>query len=365
MFFKARLLQLLVFCTPLFLQAQSLSWDAVYQKSKRSIPFIYSSGGLCAGALIQSGLILTAKHCVAKQRDIWISWIDNPRAWEKAQLLYMHPDLDFALLALEQTPLDRESLRLRESGPLSEGSEAATIGHPTRGTLSSNPPFALDLTHVFSAGHISKFTGDELVVDLSISPGNSGGPVFDKDGRIIGVVSRKLIQQFVGHIGYAVSHEPVLKALDKLQNSQLQRPHWAEIPSNLAFQVLLNWDAYQKTLTGPATKYRTSFNFEWTFVDRVVLKYNNNFGLNKLAFESYGLGYKFQRDLNRNKVPVWITPSFEGMEYKPKNIPTTRTHYARSLLVDFGIQGLPLAFRVGRVSAQENSFWLFALKIGN
>lgn len=363
---KHSLLVLFLFGLHPRLHAEGTDWQTVYEKASPSIPFINSSGGLCSGALVSEKLILTAKHCVENLRDVWVAWPEAPKKREKATILYLDANLDFALVEL-LTPADpkRIPLELSESLNIKEGSPAATIGHPTTGSLFGNPPFDLERTHLFSSGHISKFTGNEIIIDFSISPGNSGGPVLNKEGQVIGVVSRKLIQQFVGNIGYAVSHLPVRLALAALKiKGELPEPTLSDIPPQFSFGLLTAWDGFQTEIHSRKSSFRTSFQAELLMADRVSIFYSNNFGLNKIKFSSYGLGYKFHREFS-NTVPYQISPFVEAMEYSPKELNGSPEYHSLGTGVIAGVSGMGMNIKLSRVFAYKKSYWAFALVFGN
>ncbi|MFN9067480.1 MAG: serine protease, partial [Bdellovibrionales bacterium] len=174
-------------------------WVKVYESQRSSIPVIISGGSVCSGALIQSDVILTAAHCVDNMRLITVFFIN--KNWEKfeAERIQMDSSSDLALLRIgsaAQRPLIKILPRIQF---IFEGQSIATIGHPVvpsqfniRSLLNS------DYVHVISSGVVSKVSTKGFVSDMSVSPGNSGGPVFNSDGHLIGVVSKKRVDRFSG-----------------------------------------------------------------------------------------------------------------------------------------------------------------------
>src|SRR5882724_5239802 len=85
-------------------------------------------------------------------------------------------------------PIDRP-LRFRSSDPLKPGEEIIVIGFPLKGLLSSAP--------TVTTGIVSSLAGirddrTEMQISAPVQPGNSGGPVLDRAGNVVGVVESKL-----------------------------------------------------------------------------------------------------------------------------------------------------------------------------
>jgi S1-C subfamily serine protease len=80
-------------------------------------------------------------------------------------------------------------LRFRSGHPLRLGEEIVVIGYPLRGLLSSPP--------TVTTGIVSSLAGlrdDRTAMQISapVQPGNSGGPVLDRSGNVVGIVDSKL-----------------------------------------------------------------------------------------------------------------------------------------------------------------------------
>ena len=107
--------------------------------------------------------------------------------------------LDLARLELEQAPNGAVPLRLSESRPPERGERVMVMGHPqgfrfvsTEGIVSAvSRPHELPAAFRDSLGFQSG--GDEVLIQTSaaVSPGNSGGPMIDAGGRVIGIVQWK------------------------------------------------------------------------------------------------------------------------------------------------------------------------------
>jgi|LakMenE01Jun11ns_1017448.scaffolds.fasta_scaffold9491424_2 serine protease Do len=92
----------------------------------------------------------------------------------------------------------------------SVGAEVIVIGNP--GEVAG-----IKLTNSVSKGIISGFRSNEeqemIQTDASVNPGNSGGPMIDKTGHVIGIVNAKIINYGIEGIGFAI---PLFEAIPSL-----------------------------------------------------------------------------------------------------------------------------------------------------
>ena len=119
--------------------------------------------------------------------------------------------LDLALLKLNgyRTPV----LSPAENSYGTQGETVYAIGNP------------IDLRNSVSRGIISGFEGGFLKTDAKIYPGNSGGPLVNLAGEVIGITSAKIAQVGVEGMGYAISIDtacPIIKEL--VNNGYVIRP---------------------------------------------------------------------------------------------------------------------------------------------
>ncbi|HLE05212.1 MAG TPA: trypsin-like peptidase domain-containing protein [Anaerolineales bacterium] len=164
------------------------------------------SYGLGTGVVIsQMGDILTSLHVVAGASDIQLSFADGTQS--QAQIVAEQPQNDIAVLRALQPPALVIPAILGNPNAAHVGDEAFAVGNPF-GLYSS-----------MSAGVISGFdrtfeleSGDQTLhgliqFDAAVNPGNSGGPLLNRNGQVIGIVTGILnpVEQevFIG-IGFAV-----------------------------------------------------------------------------------------------------------------------------------------------------------------
>jgi S1-C subfamily serine protease len=146
-----------------------------------------ASNGFGAGVLLHADkdgyLFATANHVVhasgwgSSGAEGHVLVATESGVWSKAEVVGQSPQLDLALLWMA-----RHSGSANFVQPLSigrDGAEIFVIGHPE------------GLRYTLSTGIISGLRDDEVQISAAVSPGNSGGPVYDHRGNLVGIVSSK------------------------------------------------------------------------------------------------------------------------------------------------------------------------------
>jgi len=146
--------------------------------------------GLGSGVLISNQChVLTAAHVISGADRILVKTFDDKL--REAELLFSEAGADIALLRLVEADPNLPHAVLGDSDVLTVGQATYIIGSP------------YGLEHSFSVGHISAFRefdrlyDGSIVVefiqtDAAINSGNSGGPMFNSKGEVIGIASRIL-----------------------------------------------------------------------------------------------------------------------------------------------------------------------------
>jgi len=162
-----------------------------------------TAGGLGSGTIISTtGRILTAAHVVQTADRVGVEFKDGRKF--TARVVASSPRADVALLQLEHPPAGLVAAPIGPSDSVATGDEVFVIGAPYGMT------YTLTVGHlsgrVRPRGTIGGVPMEYLQTDAAINQGNSGGPLFDLQGRVIGVVSHILTESggFEG-LGFAVS----------------------------------------------------------------------------------------------------------------------------------------------------------------
>jgi serine protease Do len=136
---------------------------------------------------------------------------------ETARVLASDPRRDLALLSV--TPGFGPPLVFRAEPEVKLGETAITFGFPLAGLLSSGPTLTIGAISALSGLRDNKAN---FQISAPVQPGNSGGPLFDGQGHVIGVVVAKLNAARVAemtdgdipqNVNFAVKGGPVIEFL--------------------------------------------------------------------------------------------------------------------------------------------------------
>ncbi|ODS00664.1 serine protease [Methyloceanibacter superfactus] len=168
-----------------------------------------------------SGLIVTNNHVIEGADEIIINFTDGSKL-KVTKILGHDPKTDLALLKVEpKEPL--KAVSFGDSGRMRVGDWVMAIGNPfglggsvTVGIISATK-------RDINAGPYDDF----LQTDAAINRGNSGGPLFNMDGEVIGV-NTAIISRTGGSIGigFAVPSNSAVKVLDQLKQYGETRRGW-------------------------------------------------------------------------------------------------------------------------------------------
>jgi len=165
-----------------------------------------TEGSLGTGVVVDTaGDILTALHVVADSSSIQLVFADGTKS--EGQVTTKQPQNDIAVVQPDQLPGLLVPAVLGNPNAMHVGDEAYVVGNPY-GLYSS-----------MSAGVISGFdrsfqpVGTNLKlqgliqIDAAVNPGNSGGPLLNRDGEVIGIIEgivNPTDQNFFVGIGFAI-----------------------------------------------------------------------------------------------------------------------------------------------------------------
>lgn len=149
---------------------------------KPSVTTIGRNGGNGAGVIWQaSGQIVTNHHVVSRDHRVVVRLADGQRL--QGEVTARHPHRDLALIEVDAH--DLPAIEVGDSSTVRPGQIAFAIGHPF-GYRDAVTAGIVVATGQAATGDGPR-TGDHLQTDVRIAPGNSGGPLVDASGRVIGI----------------------------------------------------------------------------------------------------------------------------------------------------------------------------------
>lgn len=163
-------------------------------------------------ALTANGYILTNLHVVDGADSVYVQ--DSKGNSYKTVVKRRDSQYDLAILKIVDEsfdPLSNLPYRLKQN-VIGMGESVYTLG------------FSKDDAAVYGQGYVSSKTGyngdsTQYQVSIPVNPGNSGGPLLDNDGNVIGVISAK--QNLVDGATFAVKSKYIQEALNSIPNDSL------------------------------------------------------------------------------------------------------------------------------------------------
>ncbi len=181
--------------------------------------FVFIGGG--SGVLIRpDGLMLTNDHVIGRKRSFTVR-IGDGRSF-KAKVLGTDAVGDLAALKLDVPEGQTVPfLELGDSGALSVGEEVLAVGNPfALGVLDQAPTFTVGI--VSALNHTQGTYTECIVTDAEVNPGNSGGPLINMDGQVVGIngqISTRYGLRSNTGLGFAISARQIQLWLPRLETA--------------------------------------------------------------------------------------------------------------------------------------------------
>ena len=194
----------------------------VIESIQASVVQIVVGSGSGSGFIVdEDGLVVTNAHVVAGERSVGV-WLTNGRSYQ-GDVLERDETADLALVQIDGGgPFN--AIAIGNPDGVRVGDEVLALGFPLADRIGT------DLT--VTRGIISStrtVAGVELLqTDAAVNPGNSGGPLVNIDGEVIGVNTSRVEEtdsgRPVSNIGFAVSVSELERRLPALGGRQLASP---------------------------------------------------------------------------------------------------------------------------------------------
>ena len=192
----------------------------------------YSGTGFMFGS---KDYVITNWHVVRGTKNIKVKFLNGDKI--KAEVLLKDSKNDIVFLKLKQSPqLPSSSLKLGDSSNVRMGDKVFTIGYPAHWVMGQNPKYTEGVVNALSG-----IRDDPKVFQISvqIQPGNSGGPLFNQNGEVIGITQASLDPQLatesIGalpqNVNYAIKSSYIKKLLPMLPETLVSNRGIVVVPT--------------------------------------------------------------------------------------------------------------------------------------
>ncbi len=145
-------------------------------------------GGLGSGVLVSDrGDILTSLHVVANAAEIQLTFADGTKS--AAQITVRQPEHDIAVLRATRPPAQLIPATLGNLGAMRVGDEAFVVGNPLGLYSSMSAGVISGFDRSFDVPGATQRLEGLIQFDAAVNPGSSGGPLMNRDGQVIGIVT--------------------------------------------------------------------------------------------------------------------------------------------------------------------------------
>lgn len=155
-------------------------------------------------SISEGGKIITNYHVIEERNNITVGFPDDGRY--RADVIETFPEIDLAILQVSGTDDDLPYLNLADSMSAKQGNHITFIGNPLRFTGIANEGTIIE------PYQLSGWEVPVMMMEAPVYRGNSGSPVFNEEGFVIGVVFATMEHETQGKVGLFVPIEEYYKA---------------------------------------------------------------------------------------------------------------------------------------------------------
>lgn len=199
-------------------------WPTIYNQLKDSVVLIQTDLGLGSGFVYdKQGHIVTNHHVIEDAETIQVTFLDGNIT--SATVVGMDIYSDLAVIKVDPKAATLNPVVLGSSSDLAVGEPVAAMGNPfgLSDTLTVGIVSSLQRTLDATGGYVII---DIIQIDAAVNPGNSGGPLVNIKGQVVGLNSA--IQSETGTftgIGFAIPSDTVKREIDDLiENGEYSHP---------------------------------------------------------------------------------------------------------------------------------------------
>lgn len=189
----------------------SADFSKVIEETVDSVVTITTDSAQGTGFIITSdGYVITNAHVLVDAT--YANALTSDREKKSMQLIGYDANLDLALLKIEG---EYDSLEFEDISQVNLGDKVIAIGNP------------LGLSFSVSEGIVSgknRFGANELPAyiqtDAALNPGNSGGPLINSGGKVVGINNFKIVGE---NLGFALQSDYIIDGINKISEDRLNQ----------------------------------------------------------------------------------------------------------------------------------------------
>ncbi len=185
---------------------RDLKLEEVVALVKPSVVYLEGSKKSGTGFLVtNTGVIATNAHVAREEESLHAKLSGGVEL--TADVAYIDDNLDIALLKVEGVNFPH--LVLADTATVRQGQEVLAVGNPGQAMLFSVTKGIVSGIDEFpKAGE-----GTWIQTDAQLNPGNSGGPLVNMQGEVIGIATSRLVGENTSGIGFALSASDLIRVL--------------------------------------------------------------------------------------------------------------------------------------------------------
>lgn len=185
--------------------SHSLSQQSDIQAYKEAVVVIETEDGKGTGfSVTSSGSIFTNYHVIEDQQQVSVIFPDA--GMYEAEVTETYPDIDVAVLELEGEADDLPTLDVADEFQLQKEEPIYFIGNPLKFSGIANEGNVIDYINVADKEK------QMVMLDAPVYRGNSGSPVIDTDGEVIGIIYATTYEDEEGRVGLFIPIDYVHEA---------------------------------------------------------------------------------------------------------------------------------------------------------
>ena len=201
-------------------ESKSSLADLIERIQSGVVQITTGSGGGSGFIIDSAGLVITNAHVISGESRVGI-WLTNGRRYE-GNVLQLDAASDLALVQISGSG-SFYAIAVGDPSRVRVGDEVIALGFPLADRIGPN----LTVTRGIISSTRTVDGIELLQTDAALNPGNSGGPLVNRDGEVIGVNTSKIYEATggrpVSNIGFAVSVIEVERRLSTLGGSSVAR----------------------------------------------------------------------------------------------------------------------------------------------